>query len=305
MTLTQLRFAAAVARTRSFSGAATACHVSQPSLSAAVAKLEAELGGPLFARTTRRVDVTALGAALLPLVSGVLDGVHHLAAAAEAARAPGRRIVRLGLSPLVSTPVLARMLDGFTRQRADVAVVLKQCFLDDLRDRLDRDGLDVAAVPAGFGGRSFDRCAFYADPLHYLPAEAGADAGGASGPIALKAIAGDTFVLSADGCGLTPFVRALFRRHGHRLREYAGAALNHQVIEEWAALGLGAGLLPLRKLANDHRRTRPVVLRSGQPVLVRYELVWKARGGGGAHVTALIRHFRAHAVRAAVERERA
>jgi LysR family hydrogen peroxide-inducible transcriptional activator len=299
MTLTQLRFAAAVAEARSFSAAAAACHVSQPSLSAAVAKLEGELGGLLFSRTTRRVDVTPLGATLLPLMTAVLDGVDHLDAAAVAARQPSRRVVRLGLSPLVSTTVLARVLRAFEQQRPDVSVVLKQCFVPDLRERLEHETLDVAAVPAGFGGRSFDRCPFYADPLHYLPSD---DQAGERGPVSLEAIAGDDYVLTADGCGLTPFVKTLFRRHGHRLRAYAGVALNHQVIEEWSSLGLGAGLLPLRKLSVSKRRARPVLLPSGTPVLVKYELVWRRRGAGGPHVTALIRHFRAHAGGRAISR---
>jgi DNA-binding transcriptional LysR family regulator len=97
-------------------------------------------------------------------------------------------------------------------------------------------------------------------------------------------------VLTAGGCGLTPFVRQLFQKEGLRLNEYPGTALTHQVIEEWADLGLGAGLLPKLKLTTTKPRACPV-LRKGKPVQLRYEAVWHPRSQAGAHVTALIRHF--------------
>jgi len=290
MTLTQMEFVKAVATAGSFSAAARACHVSQPSLSTAVAKLEAELGGPLFTRTTRRVDRTRLGESLVPLIDSVLESVRHLQTAAEATRAPGLRPIRLGMSPLVSTPLLAAALKPFERHPS-TPVILKQCFLEDLRQRFEQRTIDLAVVPAGFFGRGYERCAVYADPLQYLPCEGTTQD---KGPISLREIARETFVLTADGCGLTPFVKDLFRRHRHSIRAYPGVALNHQVIEEWVALGLGAGLLPSRKLTRVARRTaRPVVLgRAARPVMIRFELVWLTRAASGPEVTALIRHFR-------------
>lgn len=52
-----------------------------------------------------------------------------------------------------------------------------------------------------------------------------------------REIAQETFVLTADGCGLTPFVRKLFQKEGLRLSEYPGAAMTHQVIEEMGRPG--------------------------------------------------------------------
>jgi DNA-binding transcriptional LysR family regulator len=292
MTLTQLQFAKAVAEARSFSGAARACNVSQPSLSSAVAKLETEFGGALFSRTTRRVVLTPLGTTLLPLMEAALQSVLHLEKAAEAARNPQLRIIRLGLSPLVSTPLLAGVLGPFQKRKPETTIVLKQCFLDDLRHRLEAHAMDLAVVPAGFFGRGYERCPFYTDSLQYLPCDDGPGTPRIGGPVTLDQIARETFVLTAEGCGLTPFVRELFRKQRRKLNEYAGLALNHQVIEEWVELGLGAGLLPLRKLTTQRERARTVSIRPGKPVLLRYELVWPRKSAAESHVTSLIQHFR-------------
>jgi DNA-binding transcriptional LysR family regulator len=289
-----MQFVGAVAREKSFSAAAAECHVSQPSLSNAIAKLEQELGGQLFLRTTRRVELTPLGEKLLPLIDGVLQSTDHLTAAAEAARNPQMRLIRIGLSPLVSSQVLARALQPFQKRHgAALKIVLKQCFLGDLKERLRAHALDVAMVPNGFFGNGYQRCPFYSDTLEYLAAETGPGAAGErlAGGINVKEVGGDTFVLTADGCGLTPLVRQLFRKERLRIQEYPGSALNHQVIEEWVGLGLASGLLPKLKLTSQKARSR-TLLRKGQPVIVPYEMVWLGRSAAGTHVTELIRHFR-------------
>ena len=58
MEMHQLRYVVAVARTRNFSRAAEQCHVSQPSLSQQIQKLEEELGERLFDRMKREAKLT-------------------------------------------------------------------------------------------------------------------------------------------------------------------------------------------------------------------------------------------------------
>ena len=73
MELHQLRYVAAVARTGNFSRAAEQCHVSQPSLSQQIKKLEQELGERLFDRLKREVKLTPHGEVFLLRAIRVLD----------------------------------------------------------------------------------------------------------------------------------------------------------------------------------------------------------------------------------------
>src|SRR5436853_7451519 len=66
MELHQLRYFCAIAETGSFSRGAQQSHVSQPSLSQQIGKLEGELGARLFDRVGRTVRLTELGAAFRP-----------------------------------------------------------------------------------------------------------------------------------------------------------------------------------------------------------------------------------------------
>src|SRR6202035_2237758 len=72
MEIHQLRYFCAVAESGSFSRAAEHSHVSQPSLSQQILKLEAELGARLFDRLGRSVRLTEVGKTFLPRARAVL-----------------------------------------------------------------------------------------------------------------------------------------------------------------------------------------------------------------------------------------
>jgi DNA-binding transcriptional LysR family regulator len=94
-----IRAAIAVQRYGSFTDAALALFVSQPTLSRQIASLERELGGALFVRGARRVELTPLGRAFLPAAQEVLDTV---ARAQDAARAGCSTLSPLGHPVLAS-----------------------------------------------------------------------------------------------------------------------------------------------------------------------------------------------------------
>src|SRR5688572_26238642 len=75
MELHQLRYFVAVAQGGNFSRAAERCHVSQPSLSQQILKLERQLGQPLFSRLGRRAVLTDAGRLLLDRAMTILANV--------------------------------------------------------------------------------------------------------------------------------------------------------------------------------------------------------------------------------------
>jgi len=79
MELRQLAHFLAVAEANHFTHAASRVHLTQSSLSSSIRALERELGSELFVRSTRRVELTEAGRALLP-------PAQRARAAAEAGR---------------------------------------------------------------------------------------------------------------------------------------------------------------------------------------------------------------------------
>ena len=65
MTLTELRYIVALAQAQHFGRAAEMCHISQPTLSVGVKKLEEDLGVLIFERSKTAVRVTHIGEAMV------------------------------------------------------------------------------------------------------------------------------------------------------------------------------------------------------------------------------------------------
>lgn len=102
MNIRDLEYFIAVAEESHFGKAATRCFVSQPTLSGQLRKLEEELGGPLFERSTRTVTLTGLGSEVLAESRLILQGVQRIADLGAAHSDPLRGSVRLGAFPTLS-----------------------------------------------------------------------------------------------------------------------------------------------------------------------------------------------------------
>src|SRR5690606_42118712 len=96
MTLTELRYLVALAREKHFGRAADECNVSQPTLSAAIKKLEEHLGITLFERRPREVRDTADADPIIPQAQRMLELAYMLEQMAHQHRAQLTPPLRLG-----------------------------------------------------------------------------------------------------------------------------------------------------------------------------------------------------------------
>lgn len=137
--LPQLQVFLAVARLRSFSGAARELGVSTSAVSQSVRQLEEGLRVVLLTRTTRSVSLTDAGRRLVESAGPALGQV--LAALTEVAAQPGETVGRLRLSvprsavPLVITPVLPAFRER--HPRIEVEVVVEDRFVDIVAEGYD------------------------------------------------------------------------------------------------------------------------------------------------------------------------
>ncbi|TPW77987.1 LysR family transcriptional regulator [Schumannella soli] len=120
----QLEVFAAVARTGSFTRAAAELHLVQSAVSATVAALETDLGERLFERTTRRVQPTAAGRALLPHATGILDSFQSARDVVEAVGGGLSGTVRIGYMTNVTLFDIPALLGRFTADHPGVALRL-------------------------------------------------------------------------------------------------------------------------------------------------------------------------------------
>src|SRR5256886_734520 len=156
MELHQLRYFCAVAETGSFSRAAEQSHVSQPSLSQQILKLEDELGARLFDRLGRSVRLTELGKTFLPRARAVLRELE----AAKGDVVEGKEFIggsiTVGIIPTVAPYFLPPRLTAFSRKFPQVRLTVVEEITPVLLDRLRAGTMDVAILALPIRGHEFE-----------------------------------------------------------------------------------------------------------------------------------------------------
>jgi len=156
MELHQLRYFCAVAETGSFSRAAEQSHVSQPSLSQQIIKLEEELGARLFDRLGRSVRLTELGKTFLPRARAVLRELEAAKGDVVERKDFVGGPVTVGVIPTVGPYFLPRVLTSFSRKFPQVRITVVEEITPVLLDRLRAGAIDVAILALPIRGHEFE-----------------------------------------------------------------------------------------------------------------------------------------------------
>ncbi|MFI2763259.1 LysR family transcriptional regulator [Streptomyces echinatus] len=253
MDLQQMRYVVAVAETRNFTRAAERCAVVQSSLSHRIAALERELGVRLFARSSRRVELTSAGAAFVAGARECLAAADRAVADASAAAGVVRGRLAVGVIVTAAAVDVPELLQRYRAQHPEVRVMLRSGRSDELAAAIRSGDLDIAflGLPEGERPSGVESVVLDHDE-HVLAVAAGHRLAGAS-RVTLREIAGETFVDFVAGTpGRAQSDRA-FAAAG-LVRDVAYEAGVVELITRLIAGGLGIALLPsafIRPLAAE------------------------------------------------------
>ncbi|MGH3167610.1 MAG: LysR family transcriptional regulator [Trebonia sp.] len=245
----RLRQFVVVAREEHLTRAAEILGVPQPTLSRSIARLESELGVPLFTRPGRSIKLTRHGRALFDSAerSLVTLGSPLRALAGEADPAGGR--VALGFLPTLGGAAVPRLLRDFRAGHPRVRFALVQGGADVLLTRLREGEIDVcltAPLPAAAGGvtaRKLDqqRIDLFVPVGHRLAKRR--RGGVRPGGIRLAEAADEDFICMEPGFGLRAITDDLCRAAGFEPR-IAFEGEEADTARGLVGAGLGVSLLP-------------------------------------------------------------
>ncbi len=207
-TLRQLSYLVALADTGSFSKAAAHVYVTQPTLSAGVAELEAILGQPLVDRGARGgLTLTPAGADALVRARALLMGAEDLVRAARITARPLSGPLRLGAIPTIAPYYLADVLARVQPGHPDLRLILREDQSARLVEALSTGALDAAILALPYPAPGMTVVSLFDDPLWLVCRPD-------------HALAHKTEITDAD-LATAPL---LFMEDGHCLREHALAA---------------------------------------------------------------------------------
>ncbi len=146
MTLTDLRYIVALARERHFGRAAEKCHVSQPTLSVAVKKLEEQLGVALFERGVGDVRVTPIGEQIIAQAARVLAEATRVTELAAAGKNPLAGPLRLGVIYTIGPYLLPSLVPLLKERAPEMPLYISEGYTTQLIERLKAGELDVLVL---------------------------------------------------------------------------------------------------------------------------------------------------------------
>jgi len=274
-TLRQLEFLCAVADQGSFSKAAETCHVTQPTLSAAIKEVESVLGVQLIEREARGASLTQAGEAAVDRARSILSSTADLVSAARQAGAPLSGSFRLGAIPTIAPFLLPRTLKALRTAHSELKLYLREDQTDRLLEALRTRKLDAALIALPWEAPGIEMMEL-GDDEFLLVAPSGHDLF-AQSEINSADLAEEDVLLLEDGHCLRDHALSICRlpakRGGADVTATSLPTLVHMV-----AGGLGVSLLP--KLAIDAGVTSgaDVDLRAFETPLIgrRIGIAWRA-----------------------------
>lgn len=245
-TLRQLQFFDALARTGSFSRAAETCHVTQPTLSAAIKELEALLQVQLVEREARGASLTHAGEEVATRARTVLAETQDLVAAAHEAGKPLSSAFRLGAIPTIAPYVLPKILPRLREAYPDLKLYLREDMTERLLEGVRARELDAALIALPWDASGIETEPLAEDEFLFIAPK--------SHPLAAKNGLDPEDLADAD---------VLLLEDGHCLRDHAlsvcalptksksteVSATSLQTLVHMVAGGLGVSLVP--RLAAD------------------------------------------------------
>ena len=165
MNLQDLRYLVTVAEQRHFGRAAETCHVSQPTLSSQIRKLEQELGVTLLERTNKRVELTPVGSQILEHAREALAHAAQMEAVARAARDPLVGPLKLGVIPTLAPYLMPLILKPLREAHPGLVIELWEDQTRALIEGLRNHRLDAALLATAPEAPEITEIVLFEEPL--------------------------------------------------------------------------------------------------------------------------------------------
>lgn len=170
MTLQQLQYIVAVAETGQFSKAARQCHVTQPTLTMMVRKLEDELAVTIFQRGSQPTRPTTEGEALIDQARVVLREAGQLKELVTELRTGTAGTYRLGIIPTLAPYLLPLFLARFADEHPQARLVIDERKTSSILDAVRNGQLDVGILAGPIDDDDLEIITLFQEPfLAYFP----------------------------------------------------------------------------------------------------------------------------------------
>ncbi len=261
MNLRDLEYLVALAETRHFGRAAERCHVSQPTLSAQLRKLEEFLGVALVERRPRKLALTAAGEAVVQRARRMLQDADDIRGLARASQDPLSGPLKVGLIPTLGPYLLPRVATKIAKALPKLSLLLHEYQTAPLIERTLAGELDLAILALPAETRGLVTRSLFSEP--FLVAMPERHRLAAKKTVKAADLEGEKLLLLEEGHCLRDQALEVCERVG--TEEQAFRATSLETLRQMVASGLGLTLLPELSAVGPFASARGLTVRPFAP----------------------------------------
>ena len=264
MNLSELRYVIALARERHFGRAASACFISQPTLSVAIKKLEDELGVTLFERTRHEVRVTTVGKLVVEKAQQVLEAVKSLRQAASSEGDQLTGPLRIGAIFTIGPYLFPDLIPNLNERAPKMPLIVEENYTTVLAEKLKQGDLDVIIISLPFDEPNILTLPLYEEPfVVLLPASHPLTERKTLGS---KNLEGENILMLGEGhCFRDQVIDACPacapKAIGESASVYTAEGSSLETIRHMVASGMGLTVLPCTAAGADRYSQRLLAIR--------------------------------------------
>ena len=170
MTITQLQYVLAVAEHKNFTVAAEKCHVTQPTLSMQIQKVEEELQVQLFDRSKKPIQITEIGQKIVAQAQNIVNEADRMKDIVDQQKGFIGGDFRLGIIPTVMPTLLPMFLSNFIKKYPKLRLIIEELNTDDIIFKLKNGHLDAAIAVTPLEDEKIKEIVLYFEPfVAYIP----------------------------------------------------------------------------------------------------------------------------------------
>ena len=273
MTLTELKYIVAVAREKHFGKGADACHVSQPTLSVAIKKLEEELQVKLFERNANEITVTPLGEEIIRQAQSVLEQAESIRDIARRGKDPLAGPLRLGVIYTIGPYLLPDLVRQMIAHTPQMPLMLQENFTVRLLEELRNGEIDCAILAEPFPDTNLAIAPLYDEP--FMAAVPSNHALALRKSVTAEEMKKETMLLLGNGHCFRDHVLevcpefARFSSNSDGIRKsFEGSSL--ETIKHMVAAGMGITLVPRLGVPREALTESAGRVPAEQPAFIKY-----------------------------------
>jgi LysR family hydrogen peroxide-inducible transcriptional activator len=264
MNLQQLEYILAVDQYKHFIKAAEACHVTQPTLSMMIQKLETELGIKIFDRSKQPVLATPAGKLALEQARKILFETQKMQDLARLQQSSLNGTLRIGIIPTLAPYLAHRFVNRFLAKYPDISLTVSEHITSSIVKKLKKNQLDVGILVSPLGDSSILEW-----PLFYEPLSVYSSHGFSKTYLLPEDISPDELLLLEEGHCLKSQIMNLCE-----LRKQSLSRLNYQsgsleTLIRLVSAGQGVTILPALTVETLSEQQKKQVFQFQAPVPVR------------------------------------